>query len=126
MVVTNSTPSLKCEVCTATVTLCSKFCATCGSKFDEETQALKYYFNEGYEYEVILCFLLKYHDIEMSLRTLKERLKLLGLRRRDLLESNNQDVRTRIQEELDGPGYQATGACGILCAVRVIRCQGRQ
>ena len=22
--------------------------------------------------------------------------------------------------------YQATGACGILCAVRVIRCQGKQ
>ena len=53
-------PSLKWEVCTATVTLYSKFCATCGAKRDEETQAPKYYFNEGYEYEVILCFLLKY------------------------------------------------------------------
>ena len=58
MAAANSTPSLKCEVCTATVTLYSKFCATCGAKVDEETQALKYYFNEGYEYEVILCFLL--------------------------------------------------------------------
>ena len=57
-----------------------KFCATCGAKLDEETQALKYYFNEGYEYEVILCFLLKYHEIQMSLRTLKS----LGLRRRKL------------------------------------------
>ena len=58
----------------------------------------------GYEYEVILCFLLKYHKIEMSLRTLKERLKSLGLQQRKLLDSNNQDVRARIQEELDGPG----------------------
>ena len=65
--------SLNCEVFTAAVTLYSKFCATCGAKLDEETQALKYYFNEGYEYEVILCFLLKYHNIEMSLQTLKER-----------------------------------------------------
>ena len=104
MAAANSIPSLKCEVCTATVTLYSKFCATCGAKLDEETQALKYYFNEGYEYEVILCFLLKYHKIEMSLRTLKERFKSLGLRRRKLLDSNNQDVRARIQEELDGPG----------------------
>ena len=82
MAAANSTSPQKCEVCTATVTLYSKFCATCGAKRDEETQALKYYFNEGYEYEVILCFLLKYHGIEMSLRTLKERFKSLGLRRR--------------------------------------------
>ena len=79
MAAAHSIPSLKCEVCTATVTLCSKFCATRDAKLDEELQALKYYFNEGYEYEVILCFLLKYQKIEISLQTLKERLKSLGL-----------------------------------------------
>ena len=79
MAAANSTSPQKCEVCTATVTLYSKFCAICGAKRDEETQALKYDFNEGYEYEVILCFLLKYHEIEMSLRTLKERFKSLGV-----------------------------------------------
>ena len=104
MAAPNSTTSLKCEVCTATVTLYSKFCATCGAELNKETQALKYYFNEGYKYEVILCFLLKYHGIEMSLRMLKERFKSLGLRRRNLLDSNDQDIRARIQEELDGPG----------------------
>ena len=104
MAVANSTTSLKCEVCTATLSLYNKFCATCGVELDEETLALKHYFNEGYEYEVILCFLLKYYGIEMSLRTLKERFKSLGLRRRNLMDSNNQDVRARIQEELDGPG----------------------
>ena len=126
MAVAHSIPSLKCEGCTATVTLKSKFCATCGAKRDEETQVLKYYFNEGYKYEVILCFLHKYHKIEMSLRTLKERLKSLGLRRRTLLDSNNQDVRARIQEELDGPGclsgvkavvYVADLYCSKTCAV---------
>ena len=99
MAAANLTPSLTCEVCTATVTLYSKFCATCGAELDEETLALKYYFNEGYEYEVILCFLLEYHGIEMSMRTLKDRFKS-----RKLLDSNDQDVRARIKEELDGPG----------------------
>ena len=103
MAAANLTPSLKCEVCTATETLYSKFCATCGAELDEGTLALKY-FNEGYDYEVILCFLLKYHGIEMSLRMLKDRFKSLSLRRRKLLDSNDQDVRVRIQQELHGPG----------------------
>ena len=51
------------------------------------------------------------HEIEMSLRMLKERLKSLGLRRRKLLYSNSQDVRARIQEQLDRPsclsGYRS-------------------
>ena len=89
MAAANLTPSLKCEVCSATVTLYSKFCVTCSAKLDKETQALKYYFKEEYEYEVILCFLLKYHEIEMSLRTLKERFKSLGLRRRKLLDKRS-------------------------------------
>ena len=40
----------------------------------------------------------------MSLRTLKDRFKSLSLRRRKILDSNDQDVRVRIQEELHGPG----------------------
>ena len=39
----------------------------------------------------------------MSLRTLKDS-KSLGLRQRNLLDSNDQDVRSRIQRELNGPG----------------------
>ena len=41
----------------------------------------------------------------MSLRTLKDTFKSLDLWRQKLLDSNNLDVRARIQEELDGPGY---------------------
>ena len=42
MAAANSTSSIKCEVRTSTVTLSSKFCATCGTKLklDEDTQAL--------------------------------------------------------------------------------------
>ena len=39
----------------------------------------------------------------MSLRTLKAG-EIQVTRRRKLLDSNNQDVRARIQRELDGPG----------------------
>ena len=66
--------------------MCHLWCA----EVDEETLAPKYYLNEGYEYEVILCFLLKYHGIETSSRTLKNRFKPLGLQRRKLLDSNDQ------------------------------------
>jgi len=78
MAVANSTTSLKCEVCTATLTLCNKFCATCGAELDEETLALKYYFNEGYEHEAILSVLFaEIPQNRMSFRTLKERFKSL-------------------------------------------------
>ena len=80
MVAGNSTSALKCEVCTTTLTIYNKFCSTCGAELDEEKLALKYYFNEGYEYEVILCFLQKYHGIQMSLQTLKDRFRSFGLR----------------------------------------------
>jgi len=59
MAVANSTTLLECEVCTATLPLYNKFVPP-----KKETLALKYYFNEGYEYEAILCRLLKYHGIE--------------------------------------------------------------
>ena len=50
MAAVNSTTALKCEVRTATLTISNKFCSTRGAELDEETLALKYYFNEGYEY----------------------------------------------------------------------------
>ena len=64
---------------------------------------LKYYFRQGYEYDVIIVFLSKFHGIEMSLRTLKNRYKSLGLRRRGV-DFDETEIRTRIQQELDGPG----------------------
>ena len=36
-----------------------------------EQEIIRYYFNAGFEYNVILLFLKKYHDIEMSRRTLR-------------------------------------------------------
>ena len=50
--------------------------------------------------------LAKYHGIEISLRTLNNKLRLLGLRRRN----NDYDlnlIRQHIQHEIDGPGSSA-------------------
>ena len=64
------------------------------------------YFRQGFVYEKILLFLSNYHGIHMSLRTLKAKLKSLGLQRRS--NAADMDVlRDRIQRELDGPGNSA-------------------
>ena len=44
---------------------------------------IRYYFYKGFVYEEIRLFLSKYHGEEMSLSTLKRRVKQLGLKRRN-------------------------------------------
>ena len=51
-------------------------------------------------------FLSEYHGINMSLRTLRNKLKGLGLQRRNMV-TDEVHVRQRIREELDGPGCMA-------------------
>ena len=48
-----------------------------------EEQAIRPYFNSGFEHNVILQFLSRYHGITMSSRTLCYRLKQFGLSRRN-------------------------------------------
>ena len=75
------------------------------SNDSEEESIISYYFSRGYKYEVITEFLAKCHGITMCLRTLKNRLKQLNLRRR--LPSFDMDVvREEIVNELSGPGCQ--------------------
>ena len=45
-------------------------------------EQIEYYFNFGYSNEIILEFLERFHGIKISLRTLKKRLRLFGLRKR--------------------------------------------
>jgi hypothetical protein len=45
---------------------------------------VEYYFNVGYDYGLIVCFLHFLHGITISLRQLKRILRRLGLRRRTL------------------------------------------
>ena len=95
--------ALTCEFCFETVFPNDNYCSFCGKELDKEELLIKYYFRQGYEYDVIVLFLSKFHGIEMSLRTLKNRHKSLGLGCRGA-HFDETEVRVRIQQELDGPG----------------------
>ena len=61
------------------------------------------YFKKGFKYEEILLFLRNYHDINISLATLKRRVKAYGLKRRNT-DYDIDLVRGQIRRLLDGPG----------------------
>ena len=82
----------ECDVCVVEVSLDDNYCSSCGALLSSETQALKYYFKQGYEYKVIIDFLAKFHGISMCLSTLKNRLKRLGLSRKSVV-FNEDEVR---------------------------------
>ena len=69
----------------------------------DEKDITTYYFSRGYEYNAIVHFLAKFHDITMSIRTLKNRLRQYQLRRRTPTYDLNL-VREAILRELSGPG----------------------
>ena len=73
-----------CDTCEREVALDDNFCCSCGTELCHETIAIKYYFKQGYEYNTIVEFLCKFHGISMCVRTLKNRLKMLGLGRKSM------------------------------------------
>ena len=80
----------------------------------EEMELISHYFHLGYEYEVILEFLKQYHDVSLSIRSLKRKLREYGLRR----NANDVDeprLRNIIRSELrcSGGSPLVTGLCGI-------------
>ena len=75
----------------------------------QEEEAIKYYFNQGFEFKEILLFLKTYHNLEISMRTLLRRLQVYGLKRRCCetegeLRTKHFRVKNRIKEMLDGSG----------------------
>src|SRR5437016_1048919 len=71
------------------------------SDFDEIVSA---YFQRGYQYPDIVNFLATYHDIKISLRTLKRKLQQLGLKRKKADWSPLNEVRTCIRNALQTSG----------------------
>ena len=69
----------------------------------DEEEAIRYYFSRKYEYNTILDFLDKFHDIKMSKWTLLNRLKEYGLTRRNR-EMDEATLRQDISRELEGAG----------------------
>ncbi|CAB4030089.1 Hypothetical predicted protein [Paramuricea clavata] len=60
-----------------------------------EREIITHHFHLGYPNEIIRLFLLNYHEIVMSLRTLKRRLRDFGLRRNGNI---NEDLEGRIRQ----------------------------
>ena len=60
-----------------------KFCTSCGQELlSDEKSIITFYFSRGFDYKSTLHMLSKQHTIKMSRRTLKNRLKEFGLRRK--------------------------------------------
>ena len=77
---------------------------------DSKRDVIEYYFNLKYSNETILVFLERFHGIKLSLRTLKRRLRLFGLRRRgNVIDEGT--IRQAITTEISGPaqlqGYRS-------------------
>ena len=72
-----------------------------------EREIITHYFHLGYPNEIIREFLSNYHDITMSLRTLKRRLRDFGLRRNGNM---NEDVQERIREVIENEISNGSGA----------------
>ena len=116
-----------CTNCGGQLERLCRFCVFCGSAtdlpFEEEAEddLIRHYFNKGFTYEEIRLFLQTKHDITFSLRTLKKRLSDMGLKRKNVAYDIN-NVRNRIQEEIDGPGCSG----GYRSVRHTLRLEGMQ
>ena len=70
---------------------------------NDEEKLIKYYFYKGFEYKNILGLLSTYHNIGISIRTLRRRLRKYGLQRKNP-EYDVNLVTEEVQAILDGPG----------------------
>ena len=78
---------------------------------NDDEELIHYYFYKGFAYLDICRFLLQYHDIEISLSTLKRCLKRLNLKRHNP-EYNLDFVQNEIIALLEGP-HNSRGYCSI-------------
>ena len=97
-----------CSGCGSSVEDDHNYSACCGQQLSSQQDSVKkelieLYFFSGYEYEVIVEFLGKYHDIRMSLSTHTRRLRDFGLKRYDQYQ-NSPHVREIITTELNVAG----------------------
>ena len=73
------------------------------SDTEDEQGLIEYYFSRGYQYKSIIDFLSKRHAIDISERTLRNRLKQFDLRRRSP-EFDMNEIRRVVLDKLNGPG----------------------
>lgn len=100
----------ECNHCGVLLKFSYQYCPQCGAcatedvddEFDERA-IITQYFQRGFEYDRIVELLEREHDILMSTRTLKNRLKEYNLKRRGVVYDEG-IVRQRIEGILNGPG----------------------
>ena len=97
---------MKCVYCSVEVEEGDNFCSNCGKRLPTSTEEefIGKFFKEGYGYDEILHHLSS-NNIVISLRTLKRRLKNLGLTRNDRAVSQD-FLRNTIENEILGPASQ--------------------
>ena len=100
-----------CTSCGAPVQISFAFCSRCGWNLrnisgKDIDESLGYYFQKGFSYKKILLFLSKYHNTELSLRTLQQRLHDMELRRRNV-SYDIQEIHGEIIKNLNGPRCSA-------------------
>lgn len=79
-------------------------CDKCVAEKDID-EVITHYFHRGYPYDAIVGLLEKREGLQMCVRTLKRRLRSLGLKRKGNAEvMDDSEIRTIIREEMRGPG----------------------
>ncbi len=91
--------------------------AVCRQSKMEDIGLMKFYFDQGYDYKTICEFLSEYHDIQISLRTLKRRFSDLGWRKKNVAH-DPACVWNAIVGEIQGPGGRLKGYRWIWHALR--------
>ena len=71
---------LKCLNCTVELEETYQYCSRCVAAVDKEEVLIRYCFQGGFDFSVILLLLEMYHATEMSMRTLHNRLREYRLR----------------------------------------------
>ena len=120
-----------CASCGSILRPNSLYCSNCGfqrrqtvaeqplqfqsSKTEEEI--IHEYFRSGYGYRSIVLFLSTYHDINISVHTLKRRLQSYGLRKRGVQVCEN-ELRNIVESEIRGPSSMR-GYRGLWHSLRV-------
>ena len=93
------------------------FCSFCGIGDVQESicdkcvvekdidEVITHYFHRGYPYDVIVGLLEKREGLQMCVRTLKRRLRSLGLKTKDMAKvMDDSEITTVIREEMRDPG----------------------
>ena len=104
---------MHCAQCGINIAVQGHYCFECRARklvnYDEN-DFIEYYFKRGFRYESILVQLDIHHKIKMSLRTLKRRLKVLGLNKNHATASAAV-IKQIIEREIEGPsmlrGYRS-------------------